>query len=71
MQDEGHQLLLTNWDKFMQVQAIGLQVLKGMLQRGVTSESNSFIIFFVGELVEDIIAVIHKYLKVFFTVKNA
>lgn len=54
----------------MQVQVIGLQVLKGMLQRGVTTESTSFIIFFVGELMEDIIAVIHKSLKVCFTVKN-
>nr|GMD55450.1 HEAT repeat-containing protein 5B isoform X2 [Ipomoea batatas] len=50
-------------DSEIQVQVIGLQVLKGMLQRGVTTESTSFIIFFVGELMEDIIAVIHKSLK--------
>ncbi|CAH9132426.1 unnamed protein product [Cuscuta epithymum] len=50
-------------DSEMQVQAIGLQVLKKMLQRGATAESNTITIFFVGELMEDIITIVIKSLK--------
>ncbi|VFQ70327.1 unnamed protein product [Cuscuta campestris] len=50
-------------DSEIQVQAVGLQLLKGILQKGATAESYSLAIFFVGELVEDIITVILKILK--------
>ncbi|XP_009622413.1 protein SWEETIE [Nicotiana tomentosiformis] len=52
---------LTNSD--IQVQAIGLQILKGMLTRQTNSEFNSFLVFFVGELVEDLGSVIQKLFK--------
>ncbi|OIT22627.1 PREDICTED: HEAT repeat-containing protein 5B [Nicotiana attenuata] len=50
-------------DSDIQVQAIGLQILKGMLTRKTNSEFNSFLVFFVGELVEDLGSVIQKLLK--------
>ncbi|XP_075105994.1 protein SWEETIE [Nicotiana tabacum] len=50
-------------DSDIQVQAIGLQILKSMLTRKTNSEFNSFLVFFVGELVEDLGSVIQKLLK--------
>uniref|UniRef100_A0A3Q7F8Z4 Uncharacterized protein n=1 Tax=Solanum lycopersicum TaxID=4081 RepID=A0A3Q7F8Z4_SOLLC len=50
-------------DPDIQVQAIGLQILKGVLTRKINSESYSFFIFFVGELVEDLGSVIQKLFK--------
>ncbi|XP_060193029.1 protein SWEETIE [Lycium barbarum] len=50
-------------DSDIQVQAIGLQILKGMLTRKTNSEFNSFLMFFVGELVEDLGSVIQKLFK--------
>ncbi|KAF3685530.1 putative T-complex protein 1 subunit zeta-like [Capsicum annuum] len=50
-------------DTDIQVQAIGLQILKGMLTRKTNSEFNSFLVFFVGELVEDLGSVIQKFFE--------
>ncbi|KAJ8545864.1 hypothetical protein K7X08_018447 [Anisodus acutangulus] len=50
-------------DSDIQVQAIGLQILKGMLTRKTNSEFNSFLVFFVGELVEDLGSIIQKIFK--------
>ncbi|GMP28425.1 hypothetical protein CsSME_00003976 [Camellia sinensis var. sinensis] len=50
-------------DTNIQVQAIGLQVLKSIVQRGNNSESNSFLLFFNGELLRDIFTIIDKMLK--------
>ncbi|CAN4083221.1 unnamed protein product [Withania somnifera] len=50
-------------DSDVQVQAIGLQILKGLLTRKTNSEFNSFFVFFVGELVEDLGNVIQKLFK--------
>ncbi|XVF71655.1 hypothetical protein PTKIN_Ptkin12aG0057000 [Pterospermum kingtungense] len=47
------QTILT--DSNLQVQAIGLQVLKSMLQKGSTMEDNSSVIFIIGERVGDIL----------------
>lgn len=55
---------LANIICLLQVQAIGLQILKGVLTRKINSESYSFFIFFVGELVEDLGSVIQKLFKV-------
>ncbi|XP_049385527.1 protein SWEETIE isoform X1 [Solanum stenotomum] len=49
-------------DADIQVQAIGLQILKGVLTRKINSEY-SFFVFFVGELVEDLGSVIQKLFK--------
>ncbi|MCD7456258.1 hypothetical protein HAX54_031039 [Datura stramonium] len=48
-------------DSDIQVQAIALQILKGMLTR--KPNFNSFLVFFVGELVEDLGSVIQKLFK--------
>ncbi|GMN57078.1 hypothetical protein TIFTF001_026181 [Ficus carica] len=50
-------------DSNIRVQAIGLQVLKGMAQRGTNVEDNAFLMFFAGELVKDIFVIILKTLK--------
>ncbi|XP_038720133.1 protein SWEETIE isoform X2 [Tripterygium wilfordii] len=50
-------------DSNMQVQAIGLQVLKNMVQRSTNIEDNSFLMFFNGELVGDIFTVMQMMLK--------
>ncbi|XP_062106312.1 protein SWEETIE isoform X2 [Humulus lupulus] len=50
-------------DSNIQVQAIGLQVLKGVIQRGTNAEDNAFLMFFAGELIEDIFMIIQKSLK--------
>ncbi|PON93486.1 Coatomer beta subunit [Trema orientale] len=50
-------------DSNIQVQAIGLQVLKGMVQRGAKVEDNAFLMFFAGEVIEDIFMIIQKMLK--------
>ncbi|CAL5367371.1 unnamed protein product [Camellia sinensis] len=55
------QTILT--DTNIQVQAIGLQVLKSIVQRGNNSESNSFLLFFNGELLREIFTIIDKMLK--------
>lgn len=49
----------------VQIQAIGLQVLKSIAQRSNNVENNSFLMFFSGELFGDIFAIIRKMLKVF------
>ncbi|XWS30691.1 hypothetical protein CRYUN_Cryun23aG0008700 [Craigia yunnanensis] len=54
------QTLLT--DSNLQVQAIGLQVLKSMVQKNSTMEYNSSIIFIIGELVESILTIIQNTL---------
>lgn len=48
----------------MQIRAIGLQVVKVILQKGSSAESNNFLIFFVGELVGDLFIIIQKILEV-------
>jgi hypothetical protein len=48
-----------------QVQAIGLQVLKNMVQKGMNIEDNTFVIFLVGEHIRDIFSITQKMLKVF------
>ncbi|XP_024454181.2 protein SWEETIE isoform X3 [Populus trichocarpa] len=50
-------------DSNVQVQAIGLQVLKTMTQRSTNIEDSSFFIFFSGELVTEIFHIIHTSLK--------
>ncbi|XP_065854037.1 protein SWEETIE isoform X2 [Euphorbia lathyris] len=47
----------------LQVQAIGLQVLKFTLQRSSNIKDTTFFIFFCGELVTDIVTIIQKMLK--------
>lgn len=48
----------------MQVQAVGLQVVKVLLQKGIGSESDPFLIFYFGELVEYLFVILHNILKV-------
>ncbi|KAM7524202.1 hypothetical protein LguiA_014104 [Lonicera macranthoides] len=55
------QALLT--DPVIQVRAIALQVLKSMVQRCSNAESNSFVIFFIGELLRDVLVIIQQMLK--------
>ncbi|XP_023550989.1 protein SWEETIE isoform X2 [Cucurbita pepo subsp. pepo] len=50
-------------DSNSQVQAIGLQVLKGMTQKYTSNEEKAFLLFFVGELIGDILATIDMVLK--------
>uniref|UniRef100_A0A6N2LDI0 Uncharacterized protein n=1 Tax=Salix viminalis TaxID=40686 RepID=A0A6N2LDI0_SALVM len=50
-------------DSNVQVQAIGLQVLKTMTQRSANIEDISFFTFFSGELVTEIFHIIHNSLK--------
>ncbi|XP_059452821.1 protein SWEETIE isoform X2 [Corylus avellana] len=50
-------------DSNIQVQAIGLQVLKNMVQKGMNIEDNTFIIFLVGEHIRDIFSITQKMLK--------
>lgn len=55
-----------------QVQAIGLQVLKGMTQKYTNNEEKVFLLFFVGELIGDVLATIDMVLKVlYFTNSHA
>ncbi|KAJ9561951.1 hypothetical protein OSB04_007111 [Centaurea solstitialis] len=49
-------------DRYIQVQAIGLQTLTGVL-RDSNTESNAFLIFFIGELLNDIFGIIKQALK--------
>ena len=51
----------------LQAQAIGLQVLKNMVQMGTNVEDNAFVMFFAGELITDIFVMMQKMLKVFFS----
>ncbi|KAI4352232.1 hypothetical protein L6164_006505 [Bauhinia variegata] len=50
-------------DSNLQVKVIGLQVLKGLVQRGTNIEDNSFSMFLAGELIADIFTLIQKMLK--------
>ncbi|XP_048328605.2 protein SWEETIE isoform X2 [Ziziphus jujuba] len=50
-------------DSNIQVQAIGLQVLKGMVQKSTNVEDNTFLIYFAGECIKDIFMIIQKTLK--------
>ncbi|KAF2313762.1 hypothetical protein GH714_013249 [Hevea brasiliensis] len=50
-------------DSNLQVQAIGLQVLKTTLQRSTDKEDITFLIFFCGELVTDILTMMQTKLK--------
>ncbi|GFQ05127.1 heat repeat-containing protein 5b [Phtheirospermum japonicum] len=50
-------------DSNIQIQAIGLQVVKVMLQKGIGAESNSFLIFCVGELIEDLFVIVRNILE--------
>ncbi|OWM90253.1 hypothetical protein CDL15_Pgr006574 [Punica granatum] len=45
------------------VQAIGLQVLRGMLQRETNVEENGFLLFFTVELIKDISSIVLKILQ--------
>lgn len=49
-------------DRYIQVQAIGLQTLTGVI-RDSNAESNTFLIFFIGELLNDIFGIIKLALK--------
>lgn len=55
------QAVLTDPD--IQVQAVGLQVVKVMLQKGIGSESDPFLIFYFGELVEYLFVILQNILK--------
>ncbi|CAI9766931.1 unnamed protein product [Fraxinus pennsylvanica] len=50
-------------DSDIQIQAIGLQVVKVILHKGSSAEFNNFSIFFVGELVGDLFIIIQKILE--------
>ncbi|XP_057950084.1 protein SWEETIE isoform X2 [Malania oleifera] len=50
-------------DSSVQVQAIGLQVLKAISQRSTNVENNSFLLFFTGEFFREIFSIIQKMLK--------
>ncbi|KAK6150970.1 hypothetical protein DH2020_015902 [Rehmannia glutinosa] len=50
-------------DSNIQIQAVGLQVLKVMLQKGIGAEYNSFLIFYVGELVEGLFIIVLNILE--------
>lgn len=50
-------------DSNLQVQAIGLQVLKGLVQRSTSKENNSLLLFIGGVLVRDIFTIMQKMLK--------
>lgn len=50
-------------DTFLQVRAIGLQVLKGVVQRSSSTGDNTFVVLFVGELLNDIFTIIQNMLK--------
>ncbi|EFH64838.1 binding protein [Arabidopsis lyrata subsp. lyrata] len=49
-------------DSNVQVQATVLQVLKSLVQRYNNPEEKSFVIFFVGELIEDIVSLMQRAL---------
>ncbi|XP_022772079.1 protein SWEETIE isoform X3 [Durio zibethinus] len=49
-------------DSNLQVQAIGLQVLKSVVQKNSTMEGHSYIIFIIGELVGEILTIIQNTL---------
>ncbi|KAG8384070.1 hypothetical protein BUALT_Bualt04G0079800 [Buddleja alternifolia] len=55
------QAVLTDSD--IQIQAVGLQVVKATLQKGIGAEFNSFLIFYVGELLEDLFIILWKILE--------
>ncbi|EPS71513.1 hypothetical protein M569_03245, partial [Genlisea aurea] len=44
-----------------QIQSVALQVIKEMLQKGFGGESNPFLVFYVGELVEDLFLIIRHF----------
>ncbi|XP_073057988.1 protein SWEETIE isoform X1 [Primulina eburnea] len=50
-------------DSDIQIQAVGLQVVKVILQKGIGAASNTFLIFFVGELVGDLLIIIQNVLE--------
>ncbi|KAL6520097.1 hypothetical protein OROHE_017240 [Orobanche hederae] len=50
-------------DSNIQIKAVGLQVVKGILQKGIGAKSNSFLIFYVGELIEDLFVIILDVLE--------
>lgn len=52
-----------------QVQAIGLQVLKSMVQKALSNGYDAFVIFLVGEHIRDIFTIIQRMLKVSFLFK--
>ncbi|KAK4393625.1 protein SWEETIE [Sesamum angolense] len=50
-------------DSDIQIQAIGLQVVKVMLQKGLGAEFNAFLIFFVVELLEGLFSIVRNILE--------
>ncbi|KAG6716276.1 hypothetical protein I3842_04G041200 [Carya illinoinensis] len=50
-------------DVNIQVQAIGLQVLKSMVQKALSNGYDAFVIFLVGEHIRDIFTIIQRMLK--------
>ncbi|KZV35643.1 HEAT repeat-containing protein 5B [Dorcoceras hygrometricum] len=50
-------------DPDIQIQAVGLQVVKVILQKGIGAASNTFLFFFVGELVGDLLIIIQNVLE--------
>lgn len=48
----------------MQIQAVGLQVVKVMLQKGTGADSDPFLIFYFGELVGDLLVILRNILEV-------
>ncbi|KAH6771642.1 hypothetical protein C2S51_010046 [Perilla frutescens var. frutescens] len=47
----------------MQIQAVGLQVVKVQLQKGIGVESDPFLIFYFGELVEDLFIILQNIFR--------
>lgn len=48
-----------------QVQEIGLQVLRNLIQKGTNVEDDTFLMLFVGELASDFFLIMQNMLKVF------
>lgn len=57
--------VVTNEDFCSQVQEIGLQVLKNLVQKGTNAEDHTFLMLFVGELTSDFFLIIQNMLEVF------
>ncbi|KAL8476600.1 hypothetical protein ACS0TY_029047 [Phlomoides rotata] len=55
------QTVLTDSD--IQIQAVGLQVVKVILQKGIGAEFDPFLIFYFGELVEDIFVIVQNIVE--------
>lgn len=49
---------------FWQVKSVGLQVLRGILLRGTHGGRSCFLIFFISEILKDVITIVQQNLVV-------